>query len=89
MKTVMEGYLDDDEEELDRDEYGSTRMRVFFLGCPVPPRGTILYKQSGDITSLLEEQNGKYVKITIETVDKFDDRQCGECKDRFICLTIK
>ena len=85
----MEGYLDDDEEELDRDEHGITVERRFFLGCPKPPKGVILYDVNRDIADILESNYGKYVKITIETVDHLDDRLCKDCKDRFICLTIR
>jgi len=93
LPLTIEGYLGEDEEEVDRDEHGSVRQINYFLGCPSFSKGFNYGKIQCDdlknITNILQNNVGKYLRITIEAVEVGERAECEHCNERFKCLTTK
>ncbi len=91
----IEGYVGEDEEQVDQDEHGY-RMEIYhYLGCPVFPTnhnrhyGTVRYNKFQDLTEIFKMNTGKYVKVTVEEIPLGEGGNCGKCDNRFKCLTTK
>jgi len=96
LPITIEGYLGNDNQEVDRDEYGRIVENFYYLGCPNldsehklgwygQPR--FIYDVEKDITDILQNNLGKYIRITIEAVEIGGRAECEVCKRRFECLT--
>jgi hypothetical protein len=94
LPVTFEGYLGVDDEEVDRDEHGSIRETLHYVGCPnlkdPNSRAYGIVDCDGDtITEVLKANAGKFVRITIETVDIDCRKKCENCQERFKCFTTK
>lgn len=91
----IEGFLSEDEDEVDRDEHGRTVEIYHYLGCPVFPTdrprhyGTVGYNKFQDITEILKQNTGKFLRVTIEAIPIGETKNCAKCDKRFQCLTTK
>lgn len=95
LPLTMEGYLGEDCEEVGRDEHGSIRQVYHYLGCPSFSTssafnyGRIQCDDLKDITNILQNNIGKYLRITIEAIEIGERAECEHCNERFKCLTTK
>lgn len=95
LPVVLEGYAAENEEEVDSDERGVLVQIYSFLGCPYLDNkrrqlDTIKYDGLRDLSEIIREHDGKFLRITIEQVDDLNDRKrCQDCELRFKCLTTR
>lgn len=92
---VISGVLAEDCTKVDEDEHGIIYKTTYYLGCPILDQhlkwmtGKVIYTSSKDITEILQDRKGHYLRITIEDLTRGEDDNCLNCKDRFKCLTNK
>ena len=95
LPVELVGYVGEDEDEVDQDERGRVMEIYHYLGCPVFPTdrprhyGTVQYNKFQDITEILKQNTGQFLKVTIEAVPLGEMENCGKCNNRFRCLTTK
>lgn len=87
----IEGFLGEDDEEVDHDEHGRVMEIVRWLGCPnlnsKAYYPTVAYEFQNDISEIFKLNAGKYLRITIEAIDVKDRSKCDTCLDKFKCYT--
>ncbi|MDD2730935.1 MAG: hypothetical protein PHW33_02300 [Candidatus Portnoybacteria bacterium] len=95
LPITIEGYVGEDEEQVDQDEHGVVNEVYHYLGCPVFPKehnrhyGTVQYDKFRDLTEIFKMNTGKYIRVSVEEVPLGDGESCGKCENRFKCLTTK
>ena len=95
LPITIEGYIGEDEEQVDQDEHGVVNEVYHYLGCPVFPKehnrhyGTVQYDKFRDLTEIFKMNTGKYIRVSVEEVPLGDGESCGKCENRFKCLTTK
>ena len=95
LPVELVGYVGEDEDEVDQDERGRVMEIYHYLGCPVFPTdrprhyGTVQYNKFQDITEILKQNIGSFLKVTIEAIPIGETENCGKCNNRFRCLTTK
>ncbi len=95
LPLTIEGYVGEDEEEVDHDEHGRIMEVFHYLGCPVFPTehnrhyGVVQYDKFKDLTEIFKMHAGKFIKVSIEEVPLGEGNHCGNCDNRFKCLTTK
>jgi hypothetical protein len=86
LPIIVEGYLDEDDAEED-----GIREIYHYVGCPDLNSHRVLqsirYDRLQDITDILLQNTGKYIRVTIEAIDIGNRDKCETCCDRFRCLT--
>ena len=53
-------------------------LDMYYISC---------LEHTNEITCILDELNGKFVKITIEEIDQASSTECKKCNRKFECLT--
>ena len=95
LPITIEGYIGEDEEQVDQDEHGTVNEVYHYLGCPVFPTdrprhyGTVRYDKFRDLTEIFKMNTGKYVKVSVEEIPLGEGEDCGKCENRFKCLTTR
>ncbi len=95
LPVVLEGYVGEDEEQVDQTEVGVVNEVYHYLGCPVFPTehnrhyGTIKYDKFRDLTEIFKMNTGKFIRVIIEEIPLGEGQNCGTCENRFKCLTTK
>ncbi len=101
LPITVEGFVESYRDVIDETERGLIMEVVTYLGCPIfdlkpaPPGwsrlrpGNVTYNMSNDISHILAENHGRYLRITIEAIGIGDGAECEECSERFKCLTTK
>ena len=95
LPVEIEGFVGEDEDEVDQDERGRVMEIYHYLGCPVFPTdhprhyGTVGYNKFQDITEILKQNTGKFLRVTIEALPLGETEECAKCDKRFQCLTTK
>jgi len=95
LPTELVGFLGEDEDEVDQDERGRTMEIYHYLGCPMFTTkksynyGTVVYNKFQDITEILKQHTGEFLKVTIEAIPIGSTKTCAKCNNKFRCLTTK
>ncbi len=101
LPIIVEGFVESYEDVVDETERGLIKEVVTYLGCPIfdlkpaPPGwrrlrpGNVTYNMRNDISHILAENHGKFLRITIEAIGIGSGADCEACNDRFRCLTTK
>jgi len=95
LPVEIEGFVGEDEDEVDHDEHGRVMELYHYLGCPIFPTnhprhyGVVGYDKFQDITEILKQNTGKLLKVTIEAIPLGETEKCAKCDKRFKCLTTK
>jgi len=95
LPVEIEGFVGEDEDEVDSDERGRLMEIYHYLGCPMFPKddsrhyGMIIYNKFQDITEILKHNTGKFLRVTIEAIPLGETEICMKCDKRFKCLTTK
>jgi len=96
---VMEGFLKEEEDAVERLEDGTRYLIYHYLGCPDFRDNTatkrawhynhrpVRYSALKDVTDILTKNLNKFLRITIEELPLGEGENCGTCPDRFKCLT--
>lgn len=101
LPVVVEGFVETYKDVIDETERGLIRELVTYLGCPIfdlkpaPPGwrrlrpGNVTYDMRNDISHILSENHGRFLRITVEAIGIGNGAECDACKERFKCLTTK
>ncbi len=101
LPIVVEGFVESYENVVDETERGIIMEVITYLGCPIFNQkpallgwqrfglGNVTYNLSNDISHILAENHGKFLRITIEAIGVGSGADCDTCKERFRCLTMK
>ncbi len=93
LPITFEGFLGEDEEQVDQNEHGIVNEVYHWLGCPSLDEGkwqkSITYNRQQDITEILKANSGRLLRVTIEAVEIGDGEKCPTCTKRFQCLTTR
>ena len=95
LPIMIEGYVGEDNNEVEQNEHGIVQEVYHYLGCPVFPQensrhyGALLYDKFKDLTDIFRNNTGKFLRVSIEEIPLGEGEDCGKCKNRFKCLTTK
>jgi hypothetical protein len=92
LPIVIEGFLGEDEQQVDENEHGIVNELYHYLGCPnIDPKkpfsNKVLYDRLRDITEILKANDTKFLRVTIEAIELGSGENCPTCEKRFQCLT--
>jgi len=82
LPVTIEGFLGQDEEQVDQNEHGTVNEIYYFLGCPnleeTRWREKVKYDRQQDISEILKANEGKLMRVTIEAVELGDGGQVSD-----------